>query len=187
MSKLILRVGASGLPLAWMSWREAVLLYSAGKVLWTAGGDALRFYGGVNSDSGERSYLDVHPVVAIKGRAHAHAYRRVPPLTNRELFSRDGHICMYCLHEYRDAELTRDHVIPVSKGGLDIWSNVVTACRACNQRKADRTPRQANMKLHAVPYAPSYAEWLILRNRRILADQMAFLRAVCGGNKINEN
>ena len=55
--------------------------------------------------------------------------------------------------------------------------NVVTACRACNHRKSSRTPEQAGMALLYTPYVPSLWEDFILRNRRILADQMEFLMA----------
>lgn len=53
--------------------------------------------------------------------------------------------------------------------------NVVTACRPCNQRKSGRTPEQARMELVYAPYVPNKAEYLILCNRQILADQMDFL------------
>ena len=64
-----------------------------------------------------------------------------------------------------------------SKGGADVWENVVTACFHCNSRKSNRTPQQAGMPLLAVPYRPSWIEHLILSNRNILADQMQFLQA----------
>jgi len=66
--------------------------------------------------------------------------------------------------------------VPLSKGGRDIWENVVAACFHCNSRKGGRTPQQASMPLLAVPYRPSWIEHLILSNRNILADQMAFLK-----------
>jgi hypothetical protein len=53
---------------------------------------------------------------------------------------------------------------------------VVTACRSCNQKKDGRTPEEAGITLIAVPYIPNYAEWLVLKNRRILEDQMEFLK-----------
>ena len=56
------------------------------------------------------------------------------------------------------------------------WENVVAACFQCNSRKGNRTPQQAGMPLLAVPYRPSWVEHLILSNRNILADQMAFLK-----------
>ncbi len=180
MLPLILRVNVSGQPLAWMPWQEAVLLYAKNAVAWAIGEESLRVYGGVNRLTGMRSYVDVQPVVAAKGAVHAKSLARaVPPLTNRELFRRDRHVCLYCLRELPDRRLTRDHVIPLSRGGQDVWTNVVTACQPCNQVKAARTPDEAGMRLHAVPYAPNYAEWLILRNRKIRSDQMTFLQAHC--------
>jgi 5-methylcytosine-specific restriction endonuclease McrA len=98
-----------------------------------------------------------------------------PPLSNRELFHRDRHICAYCAREFSSQKLTRDHVLPVSQGGRDTWMNVVTACRHCNQTKSGRTPEQARMELVYAPYVPNKAEYLILCNRNILADQMDFL------------
>jgi 5-methylcytosine-specific restriction endonuclease McrA len=84
---------------------------------------------------------------------------------------------MYCGVEFPDALLTRDHVTPLSRGGRDGWANVISACRACNTRKGGRTPEESGMPLLAVPFVPNYAEYLVLSNRRILADQMAFLKA----------
>ena len=75
------------------------------------------------------------------------------------------------------ADLSRDHIIPASRGGRDTWMNSVTACRSCNTRKGNRAPEQANMPLIYVPYVPNRHEHFILRNRRILADQMEYLLA----------
>jgi hypothetical protein len=180
MSPLILRVSASGKPLAWLPWQEAVLLYARDAVIWAVGEDALRVRGGINRVTGLRSYIDVQPVIAARGGvSKKHEVRTIPPLTNRQLFRRDRHVCLYCLKEFSERWLTRDHVIPVSRGGLNVWTNVVTACQACNQAKADRTPEEAGMRLHAIPYAPNYAEWLILKNRKMMSDQMEFLQAHC--------
>ncbi|MCP3868105.1 MAG: HNH endonuclease [Gammaproteobacteria bacterium] len=179
MTTLILRTNVGGQPLRWISWQDAVLLYVKGQVIWTVGDEPMRFHGGINRCTGLRSYMDVHPVIAAGGQVFTDYQDLAMPLTNHELFSRDQHTCLYCLARLPDGQLTRDHVIPISRGGADSWSNVVTACRGCNQQKANRTPQGAGMRLHAVPYTPSYAEWLILRNRRILADQMVFLKGHC--------
>ena len=100
-----------------------------------------------------------------------------PALTNVALFARDQHLCLYCGREFHRQQLTRDHVMPLSQGGRDHWENVVAACFHCNSRKGGRTPQQASMPLLAVPYRPSWIEHLILSNRNILADQMAFLKS----------
>lgn len=180
MAQLILRVDASGLPLGWMPWQDAVALYVKDQILWAAGGSRLRVRGGTNRLSGQTSIIDVDPIVAVRGRVdYESLHASVPPLTNRELFARDRHTCLYCLKVLDDHALTRDHIVPLSRNGSNAWSNVATACRTCNQRKGARTPDEANMRLHAVPFAPNHAQWLILRNRRILADQMTFLTAYC--------
>lgn len=179
MSSLILRTDIAGHAMHWIDWQEAVLLYSKNQVAWSLGDNSLRCYGGINRVSNKRSYIDVHPIVAAKGAVTGFTFKTVPSLTNRELFRRDNHTCMYCLTSIPDWQLTRDHILPLSRGGQDVWTNVITACRACNQRKADHLLKTSDIKLHAVPYTPSHAEWLILSNRNILADQMTFLKTQC--------
>ena len=90
---------------------------------------------------------------------------------------RDRHVCAYCGGHFGEGELTVEHILPVSRGGRHEWTNVVTACRSCNTRKGSRRPEEANMPLLYVPYAVCRSEGFILSNRRILADQMAFLQA----------
>ncbi len=177
MSPLILRLDSHGGLMGWMSWQTAVILYANDRVSWTAGKKVLRIVGGTNRFTGARSFIDVHSIVASKGSVMGRARVKAPPLTSRELFRRDMNMCMYCLAEFPDHKLTRDHVRPLSQGGEDVWTNVVTACVRCNQKKGNRTPEQAGMALHAIPFYPSYAEWLVLKNRRILADQMEFLKS----------
>jgi len=154
------------------------MLYCRGLVAWTAGERTVEFRGGISRFTGLRSCIEVNSIIAIR-RNHGgkHLRRPVPPLNNRELFQRDAHLCMYCGEERSSSALTRDHVVPLSRGGRDCWSNVVTACHACNTRKGGRSPEAAGMALLAVPYVPNWAEYLALSNRRILADQMAFLKA----------
>ena len=98
-------------------------------------------------------------------------------LTNDKLFARDRNVCAYCGDHFHEAELTREHIRPLGQGGPNTWMNVVTACKSCNHRKGNRTPEQAHMPLLYAPYVPNLWEDFILRNRRILADQMDFLLA----------
>jgi 5-methylcytosine-specific restriction endonuclease McrA len=176
-SPLILRLDVAGTPLRWIPWQDAVCLYSRGLVAWTAGENEFTFFGGRCRATGRQSSVTVHSIIAIKrSNRGRHTQRNTPPLNNHELFRRDGYICMYCGSRSDEHQLTRDHVIPLSKGGRDIWSNVVTACRSCNTRKGCRTPERAFMPLLAVPYVPNWAEFLALSNRTTLSDQMDFLR-----------
>ena len=173
----VLSLDAAGRILDWISWQEAACLYVRGAVAWTLGDPCLIVHGGYNRLLGAQSRLDLHPIIASTGHCRDVAIDPAPALTNTALFARDRHICLYCGNHYNRGELTRDHVQPVSKGGRDEWENVVSACLACNLRKANRTPQQAGMPLLAIPYRPSWVEHLILSNRNILADQMAFLRS----------
>lgn len=74
--------------------------------------------------------------------------------SRRTLFKRDNHECQYCGKKPRNDDLTIDHILPRSQGGTTTWENCVLACYACNAHKADRTPKQANMKLMREPSKP---------------------------------
>lgn len=185
MTPLILRLDVAGSPVRWIPWQDAVNLYSRDMIAWTAGEHDFTFYGGVSRMTGRRSSVTVHSIIAVKRSArHKYTRRTIPPLNNRELFFRDAYLCMYCGNKFSQALLTRDHVIPLSKGGRDKWSNVVTACRHCNTKKGSRGPEEARMPLLAVPYIPNWAEYLALSNRRILADQMEFLKSQFSGKRM---
>lgn len=84
-------------------------------------------------------------------------YRQVI-LTRKNIFRRDGHKCQYCGRS--DLALTIDHVIPKARGGSDGWENLVTACTRCNNKKGDRTPEEAEMKLLRKPFKPSHIMFL---------------------------
>ncbi len=172
----ILKLDTRGVPVSWIPWQTAATLYARERVCWEAGARRFVVHGGVNAVSGLRSRIQIGSIIAVSGRLRRHSFG-VPLLTNRTLFQRDRQLCLYCGQRFPAHLLTRDHVMPVSRGGPSAWENCVTACRGCNQRKDDRTPEEANMRLLAIPYTPNRAEYLILSNRRILADQMEFLLA----------
>lgn len=174
---LILRLDVVGKPVSWIPWQLAVCLYSRDRIAWTAGSHELTILGGTCRKTGQQSQISINSIIAVHGIDHQHqGHAVVPPLTNRELFFRDGFLCMYCGKEFPSRLLTRDHIKPISKGGTDTWPNVVSACRSCNTHKGNRNPEEAHMPLLAVPYVPNWAEYLALSNRKILSDQMEFLR-----------
>ena len=72
------------------------------------------------------------------------------------VYLRDKFVCQYCSNEFPYRKLTLDHVIPLSKGGEHCWDNVVTACGPCNNKKADKTPKQARMPLLNQPRKPHF-------------------------------
>ncbi|MGH8539451.1 MAG: HNH endonuclease [Stenotrophobium sp.] len=172
----ILKLDAGGLPVAWVRWQTAVTLYARERVRWEAGEERFIVYGGICVATGRRSSVEIGSIIAVADKSQRYQ-RGTPLLTNRTLFQRDRNLCLYCGEVFPVSQLTRDHVYPASRGGECVWENCVTACSDCNQRKDDRTPEEASMKLLAVPYTPNLAEYLILQNRRILADQMEFLMA----------
>lgn len=79
----------------------------------------------------------------MKGCAKVNLFDLPPTLTNRKLFARDRFMCAYCGGVYKHEDLTREHIHPRSRGGLDNWQSVVSACRGCNNLKADRFPHEA--------------------------------------------
>lgn len=83
-------------------------------------------------------------------------YRRMN-LSKHNIFKRDGFACMYC---GSDNKLTLDHVMPKSRGGKNTWLNLVACCSKCNNRKDDRTPKEAGMKLRRKPFIPTLTDLL---------------------------
>lgn len=177
MQPRILRLNQAGQPIEWLDWQQAVCLFSREVVVWTMGDVVKTAVGGYSRLSGLRSEVEIPSIVACGGAQLARP-RTNYPLSNPALFARDGHVCMYCGRTFAAHELTRDHIIPTSRGGLDRWENVVAACRRCNQHKANFLLEEVGMELVALPYHPNNAEYLALINsKRILGDQMDFLRS----------
>lgn len=74
-------------------------------------------------------------------------------LTRKNILKRDSLACQYC--GTKSLPLTVDHIIPKVRGGIDSWENLTTACVICNNKKGNRTPREAKMKLLSKPRVPS--------------------------------
>ncbi len=180
LSQQVLRTDISGMPLEWIDYKEAVRLYHTGQVAYTCGSPLYSLLGGINARTGLQTQVDVNSIIATVGHTHSPGARRgayLPPLNNETLFKRDGYLCMYCGSRFSSHQLSRDHIKPFSRGGQDTWANVITACRRCNNAKASRTPEEAGMQLLAVPFIPTFAEYIYLKGRRVLTDQMEYLLA----------
>ena len=78
-------------------------------------------------------------------------------LNRKNIYTRDNNMCQYCGKSFDTSELNIDHVIPKAQGGTNDWNNLVCSCIKCNQRKRDRTPKQANMSLIRKPFKPNYS------------------------------
>jgi len=78
-------------------------------------------------------------------------------LSRRNVLRRDGFRCQYC--QGRD-RLTVDHVLPKSRGGRHVWTNLVAACNQCNNKKGNRIPEEAGMPLRRKPFRPSHVMFI---------------------------
>ncbi len=178
ISQQVLRIDVTGLPLEWVDYKGAASLYAVDQVIYDLGADIYTLFGGINSITGKRSQITVNSIIATHGQSkhfQQKLNRYTPPLNNQTLFKRDAHLCLYCGNHFTRKDLTRDHIRPLSRGGLDTWQNVVTACKRCNHHKGGKTPEESGIKLLAIPFVPNYAEYIYLKGRNILADQMDFL------------
>ena len=174
---LVLQLDIAGNPCRWITFEDAAYYYAKDLVAWTPTEDGFTIHGGTSRLTCERSFMDLATIIAVRGEVSDKGLYRTPTLTNRALFRRDQNVCAYCGDEFGHDHLTRDHVTAQSRGGKDAWTNVVTSCGPCNRRKDDHDLDNINMKLLYVPYAPTRQEYLLLMNRNVLVDQMAFLKA----------
>lgn len=84
------------------------------------------------------------------------------PLSRAAILARDGYTCLYCGDQPGLCRLTVDHVLPVSRGGAWAWTNLATACLACNAAKGCRTPEEASMILLRQPGKPHFTQLALL-------------------------
>ncbi len=133
------------LPVTQVNIKRAIALLVTGKA------EPLHLFGGnIISVRSPKTIFHVPEYIRLT-IASGERLWKIPPVNRRELLRRDHHCCQYCGSRKK---LTIDHVIPVSKGGKNTWDNLVIACESCNQKKANRTPSQAGMKLRSQPKTP---------------------------------
>ena len=144
MSKVLL-LDSENKPLRLCSWKRALVLLIKGKAKW------------------EESKKNIEDMINIDNTLIPRVIKlnykvAVPnlelPFSKENIFTRDDYTCQYCGRKFSAKELTLDHVYPKSRLGPDIWENIVTCCKDCNQYKADKTPKEAGMKLMKRPSRP---------------------------------
>jgi len=114
-------------------------------------------------------------------------YRFRRQVTNTFLFARDDYTCQYCGRRKSDLRgrqfLTRDHIRPISRGGLNTWDNVVTSCSTCNNRKGGRLPSEAGLALLHEPTEPNYVHlvWVV---RRVTDAQAKYIKMFYGADAL---
>ncbi|MFM1989470.1 MAG: hypothetical protein RJA99_2427 [Pseudomonadota bacterium] len=177
MNTLLLAVDSTGYPSRWLTWQDAIAQDVLGKVAYGFGDYEFTFRGGTNRITGRESSITLKSILVLKGRSPENNRRSTVGLTNVALFRRDQYMCAYC-GKVSYKGLTRDHIVPLSRGGRDSWLNCCACCLGCNLRKGAHTLEELGWELLYVPYVPSHQEGLILENRQILADQMELLKAM---------
>lgn len=144
-----LLLNASYEPLTVISVHRAVVLVLADKADLVAAGE-----GHFRSPS-----TSVPTPSAIRLRGYVRVpYRSTLPLNRRNLLARDGGRCAYCSHRGD----TVDHVVPRSRGGEHVWTNVVAACQPCNGHKGDRLLHELGWALRTTPAAPKGWSWMLV-------------------------
>ena len=109
-------------------------------------------------------------------------------VTNTFLFARDRYSCQYCGRHRSELKgrqfLTRDHILPMSRGGDNTWENVVTSCSPCNNRKGNRLPVEAGMHLLTDPAEPNHVQ-LVWAVRRLTPIQSKYIGMFYGDDTVS--
>lgn len=158
--RAVLLLNASYEAMKIVSWQKALILWFSEKV------EVLEYHDlFINSP---RRQFPIPSVIRLRAYVTTGSFRRVR-FSKQNVYLRDACTCQYCGKKCSNKELTIDHVIPLSKQGPETWSNVVAACRHCNQKKGNRTPAAAGMPLLREPEPPHWMTsiQLELRNSKI--------------------
>lgn len=134
-------------PMRIVSWQKALILWFQDKV-------EILEYHSVFARSA-RSSFQLPSVLRLKTYVRPRSLGAVR-FCRENVYIRDGFSCQYCGDRLASRDLTLDHVVPASMKGKKTWTNVVAACRDCNQKKAARTPNEANMPLLSEPRVPTW-------------------------------
>lgn len=178
LTQQVLALDLSGQPFRWFTPKKAIKKYAKGQVAWDLGASVFG-HAGVSRKGGQSDF-QVKSIIAIANSDGMTRWlHHEMPFSGRDnalLFKRDRYTCAYCGEQPNEKLLTRDHIVPRSYGGLDSWTNCVTACRRCNGLKGSKPVHQFRPLLF-VPYVPNRWEHFILSGRNILADQHEYLAA----------
>jgi len=135
----------------------------------------------------QRTQLPFPTVIRLVRFVHVpRRFRR--QVTNTFLFARDEYTCQYCGRHRGQLKgrqfLTRDHIVPLSRGGDNSWQNLVASCSPCNNRKGDRLPVEAGMRLLTKPREPNYVR-LVWTVRRVTATQARYIKMFYGAEALS--
>jgi 5-methylcytosine-specific restriction endonuclease McrA len=141
---------------------------------------------------GQRAFRSERQVVPIPTVIRLVRFVQVPrrfrrQVTNTFLFARDGYSCQYCGTHRSELKgrqfLTRDHIVPLSRGGGNTWDNVVTSCSPCNNRKGNHLPEEAGLHLRREPREPNHVH-LVWAVRRVTPVQAKYIGMFYGEDTV---
>jgi len=156
INKRVLLINISYEPITVINVARSILLIYKGKaqIIEHEEEIKLRSSGRFNPKTNKRENWEINCPTVLRLKKYVKVPRRNLLPVKSNICQRDRYICQYCGIELNFIDLTLDHVIPYSKGGKSTWENLVASCSRCNNKKGDRTPKQAGMKLLSKPKKP---------------------------------
>jgi 5-methylcytosine-specific restriction endonuclease McrA len=140
-------------PLNVLDWKKAVVLLYLGKV------EVVREYDkeikGVSISIKQPAVIRL--LRFVRNNNHVNT-----KFSRKNIFLRDDYTCQYCGERFDPKDLTCDHIVPKSRGGINEWSNIVTSCTRCNLRKGDKLPDEVDMYPKKRPARPNGFYMLML-------------------------
>lgn len=144
-------------PISFVDSRKAINLIVKGKVEVISSWKKKYVYSA-------RDKIEIPAVIRLK--YYVRWIPRKSRFNRNGLFRRDGYTCQYCGRKFKLSDLTIDHILPSSRGGKTTWMNCVASCFSCNNKKSNKTPDEAHMKLLSLPKIPT----LSIKNEAELID-----------------
>lgn len=141
------------LPIQVLDWKKAMTLYFTGRA------EVVELHENIHVQSTHKKF----PLPKVLRLVESFKAITRVKFNRYNVFLRDKFQCQYCEIKFTQNELSLDHVLPRSRGGKSDWSNIVTSCNPCNNKKADKTPKEARMNLKRAPYEPSWNPFYSLR------------------------
>lgn len=139
-------------PLHFISDMDAITLFYKGRAEIVSGMDGSP---SVWDETFNSPSTVIHVPATMRLLKRVNKKWKPPRFRKKVLFNRDNWACQFCNVKLNWDDITIDHVMPSSRGGLTTWQNCVAACKPCNKRKANRTPEEAGMRLRKQPGMPS--------------------------------
>ena len=134
-----------------ISWKRVFTLIEKGKVEVVKSSNKI-----VKNYDGDKRFqipLVVRLINFIKN-----VYSKNPSFSKKNVKIRDLNTCAYC--GIKNKKMTIDHIIPLSSGGKNSWTNCITSCQKCNSKKGNKSLKDSGLKLNFQPYVPSIKKFI---------------------------